>query len=112
MPYLCARKSVLYKFKSQIRRIHPQITQINKNSHRPTQTHTNFAAADLAAAKMSSLREIIKNKQQLKKPVKLSTLIIRSLLLFFMPEGLNVFPLPESAEEKVCVSLCGSVANF
>jgi len=29
----------------------------SKISHRPTQTHTNFAAADLAAAKMSSLRE-------------------------------------------------------
>jgi O-antigen ligase len=28
------------------------------NSHRPTQTHTNFAAADLTAAKMSSFREI------------------------------------------------------
>ena len=27
------------------------------NSHRPTQTHTNFAAADFAAAKMSSLRD-------------------------------------------------------
>jgi O-antigen ligase len=30
------------------------------NSHRPTQTHTNFAAADLAAANMSSLCEINK----------------------------------------------------
>jgi O-antigen ligase len=31
-----------------------------KNNHRHTQTHTNFAAADLAAAKMSSLRELNK----------------------------------------------------
>jgi O-antigen ligase len=30
------------------------------DSHRPTQTHANFAAADLVAAKMSSLREINK----------------------------------------------------
>jgi hypothetical protein len=29
----------------------------------------------------------------------------------FLPAGLTVFPLPESAEEKVCVSLCGSAVK-
>jgi len=29
-----------------------------------------------------------------------------------IPEGHEPFPLPKSAEEKVCVTLCGSVANI
>ena len=36
----------------------------------------------------------------------------KNYILFFMPAGLTVFWLNKSFSQKVCVSLCGSVANL
>ncbi len=85
------------------------------NSHRPTQTYTDksFPRATLPEEKLYALGATVQTiLRRIFRQMNLIHLIrLIEHIFILIAKRLTVFVRPMSAEQKVSVSLCGSVAN-